>query len=125
MNKSLIQKPKLKEDGGKINNSFNIIHCCRTHTYCLEIDVSPAKYNPNMDAVKRHIPSVALGPHTTKNIGSMKNYMESFIRTILPSTDGSTHSGLNDTPSELKPSMATQISKNSHINSKNECHLTL
>jgi len=51
--------------------------------------VSPSKYNPNINVIKKNIPSITLGPRTTKNIGSMKNYMENFIRTILPSSDAS------------------------------------
>ena len=55
--------------------------------YNIELDLSPAKYNPNFNVIRKANPSISIGPHTTKHIGSMKNYMESFIRTILPSNE--------------------------------------
>ena len=36
-------------------------------------------------------PAISIGPHTSKHVGSMKNYMESFIRTILPTNDNSSY----------------------------------
>ena len=49
--------------------------------------MSPVKYNPNLNPIRKNIPSVVIGPHTTKNVGSMKNYMEHFIKTILPNSE--------------------------------------
>ena len=53
------------------------------------MDLSPGKYDPNFNVVRKGVPSISLGPRTTKNVGSMKNYMESFIRTILPGSEQS------------------------------------
>lgn len=53
----------------------------------VEVDLSPGKYNPNLNVIRKNAPSVSLGPKTTKHVGSMKNYMESFIRTILPNSE--------------------------------------
>ena len=38
----------------------------------IAIDVSPAQYSPKINLIKRNFPSISIGPHTTKNIGSIK-----------------------------------------------------
>ena len=53
----------------------------------IDHELSPAKYNPNMSVVHKNIPSVSIGPHTSKNMGSMKNYMENFIKNIIPGNE--------------------------------------
>lgn len=71
------------------------------------------------------MPSVSLGHHTTKNFGSMKNYMENFIRTILPSSEANDKgyqvnllfTNSLQASNEVKPSMASRIAKQSNIKS--------
>jgi hypothetical protein len=114
----LIQRPNINE--GKSNSREHFLS-----KFVIELDVSPSKYNPNFNSIKKKMPSVSLGHHTTKNSGSMKNYMENFIRTILPSSEANDKGyqvnlfftislqALN----EVKPSMAGRIAKQSNIKS--------
>ncbi|CAI2360610.1 unnamed protein product [Moneuplotes crassus] len=74
------------------------------------IDLSPGKYDPNYKVIKKNVPTISMGSNTSKNIGSMKNYMESFIRTILPAAEENDPYSLLE-PDEVKPSIAGRISK--------------
>jgi hypothetical protein len=113
-----ILRPKINEGKSNSREPFQF-------KFVIDLDISPSKYNPNFNSVKKKMPSVSLGPHTTKNFGSMKNYMENFIRTILPSSEANDNGyQVNlfftislQASNEIKPSMATRIAKKSNIKS--------
>lgn len=63
MKSSLSNSPTKKSNN---NNSVQgIIYNNNKITY-LEFKVCPGKYNPNFNAIKKNVPSISLGPHTTK-----------------------------------------------------------